>query len=107
MIAGSSWLVGAGLAGVVAFAVTIGMAYGRRHVQALRAGAVPSDPATAVALLRDSVASLDRQTTALRIVAGLDTALAPLPDSGGSVDLLIHRRRAIGQPRSRRGKAAC
>lgn len=91
MIAGSSWLVGAGLAGVVAFAVTIGMAYGRRHVQALRAGAIPADPATAVALLRDSVASLDRQTTALRIVAGLDTALAPLPDSGGSVGLLIHR----------------
>jgi len=91
LIAGSSWLVGVGFAGIVALAVTIGMAYGQRHVHALPADAIPTDPAAAVALLRDSVASLDRQTTALRIVAGLDTALAPSPDSGGSVDLLIHR----------------
>jgi murein DD-endopeptidase MepM/ murein hydrolase activator NlpD len=91
LITGSSWLAGVGLAGVIALAVTLGMAYGRQHVRDLPAGAIPADPATAVALLRDSVASLDRQTTALRIVAGLDTAIAPSLDSGGSVDTLIHR----------------
>jgi murein DD-endopeptidase MepM/ murein hydrolase activator NlpD len=91
MIVGSSWLAGVGLAGVIALSVTIGAVYGRRHTQALRVGAIPSDPAMAVALLRDSIASLDRQTFALRVVAGLDTAGAPAPDSGGSVDLLIHR----------------
>jgi murein DD-endopeptidase MepM/ murein hydrolase activator NlpD len=90
-IAGSSWLLGAGLAGLVAVSITTGMLYGRRHVQASRVGAIPSDPAMAVALLRDSIASLDRQTTALLVVAGLDTAGPPAPDSGGSVDLLIHR----------------
>ena len=91
MIVGSSWLVGMALAGVVAVSIALGTVYGRRHGQTVAVGAIPSDPAMAVALLRDSIASLDRQTTALRVVAGLDAGGLPVPDSGGSVELLIRR----------------
>ena len=51
---------------------------------------IPSDPKAALAMLRDSVASLERQTTALRVVAGLainDTA----PSTREPVDGLIRR----------------
>jgi murein DD-endopeptidase MepM/ murein hydrolase activator NlpD len=89
-IVGSTWLAGAGFAGVVALSIATGTMFGR-HSRASQMGAIPSDPALAVALLRDSLASLDRQATALRVVAGLDAAGPSAPDSGGSVDLLIHR----------------
>ncbi len=93
------WLAGAGLAGVVAFSIGIGVGYGRRHAQGARKDGTPTDPATAVALLRDSIFSLDSQTTALRVVAGLGSAVPtaagrdslPLPEAGASIDFLIHR----------------
>jgi murein DD-endopeptidase MepM/ murein hydrolase activator NlpD len=91
VIVGSSWLAGVALAGLIALSTTIGIVYGRRNAQVGHTSAIPSDPAMAVALLRDSITSLDRQTTALRVVAGLDIGGPAMPDSGGSVDLLIHR----------------
>jgi murein DD-endopeptidase MepM/ murein hydrolase activator NlpD len=90
MMVGSGWLAGLVLTAVIALSIAGGIVYGRRGAPAGHAGAIPTDPALAAALLRDSIASLDRQTTMLRVVAGLDTAGAPAPESGGSVELMIH-----------------
>jgi murein DD-endopeptidase MepM/ murein hydrolase activator NlpD len=44
-----------------------------------------------VSALRDSVVSLQRQATALRVVAGLTDSVATAPMMPGSVDTLLHR----------------
>lgn len=55
--------------------------------------ATPNGSSDAVAILRDSIRSLDRQTTALRVVAGLapDALYGATGGDGTSVDFLIHR----------------
>ena len=78
------WLAGTVVAGLVAASIGIGVTVGKQRASA-------RDP---VEFLRDSIASLDRQTTTLRVVAGLDSTIQPrdsTPPAPASVDLLLHR----------------
>jgi murein DD-endopeptidase MepM/ murein hydrolase activator NlpD len=78
------WLAGMVVAGLVMASIGIGVTYGKRRASS-------RDP---VEFLRDSIASLDRQTTTLRVVAGLDTTMQPIDSARpapASVDLLLHR----------------
>jgi murein DD-endopeptidase MepM/ murein hydrolase activator NlpD len=78
------WLAGTVVVGLVVASIGVGVTYGKRRASS-------RDP---VEFLRDSIASLDRQTTTLRVVAGLDTTMQPIdsaPPAPASVDLLLHR----------------
>jgi murein DD-endopeptidase MepM/ murein hydrolase activator NlpD len=71
------------LSGIVAASAVLGATQHRRIV----AGRLPVD------LLRDSLASLGRETAALRVIAGLQdsTAVVASVDGAGSIDTLLHR----------------
>jgi murein DD-endopeptidase MepM/ murein hydrolase activator NlpD len=84
----ASWAAGVALTTLLVMCVGAGFAYGRRHIRGQ--DPILSDPAVALATLSDSLASLSRQTTALRVVAGLDpndSVMTP----GAPVDVLIQR----------------
>jgi murein DD-endopeptidase MepM/ murein hydrolase activator NlpD len=86
-VRGAGWVAGVALVGLVAGSVTLGAAYGGWR-------GIPRSRGPAE-LLRDSIASLDRQTATLRVVAGLDSQTErrdSLPSyATGSVDTLLHR----------------
>jgi murein DD-endopeptidase MepM/ murein hydrolase activator NlpD len=84
----ASWAAGVTLTALLVLCVGGGFAYGRRH--ATDHDPILSDPAVALATLNDSVASLGRQTTALRVVAGLDVNDS-VQTTGAPVDVLIQR----------------
>jgi murein DD-endopeptidase MepM/ murein hydrolase activator NlpD len=71
------------LSGIVAASAVVGATQHRRIV----AGRLPVD------LLRDSLASLGRETAALRVIAGLQDSAAVVAsvDGAGSIDTLLHR----------------
>jgi murein DD-endopeptidase MepM/ murein hydrolase activator NlpD len=86
----ASWAAGVALTSLLVLSVGAGFAYGHRDTLPKSATAISNDPAVALATLSDSVASLGRQATALRVVAGLDLDDSA-PATGASVDMLIDR----------------